>query len=447
MLAEEVARARNHADPNDRAEKVEYQKLFPRHAQHACHWSGKNSHSENKAGEEDSHGTVAREKLLTTVQGLFRNSEKGTITFKQRPPAVVAKRKTEIVANGRGNRRDDNDPRQSQFVLGIGEKAGNEKNSLARDRDAGILDQKRRTDSPIAILHHRIPQQVENGMGHAVLKKLASYGPASSLPEIGLYLSPSTSCWKAQVEASLQIGTTIAQDQNQALLESENALAIIRDVYYMKQMAVEVVSQLALDTIANMPTDSAVFSQLLEQVQEEYAHLNRCRALLAKRDALGTRPRYVRHFVSVMRSCARKRRRTLPLAAAVILCIAVERSAMQQLVRITIDDREITELFQELGADEEEHYRLVTGVAAPCAAGKASLLERARTHLVMLRVALITLVRWWPRQRRTYQACGLNTEVFLLDVLGYASRGLFPIGLLFPRRAILRLAKISLGIS
>ena len=249
------------------------------------------------------------------------------------------------------------------------------------------------------------------------------------------------------LEAFLQIEMTLAQDKKQVQIEFDNALAIIRDVFYMKQMAVEVVSQLALDTIANMPTDSAIFSQLLEQVQEEYEHLNLCRSLLAKRDALGVRPNYVGKFVSVMRSCARKRRRTLPLAAAVILCMAVERSAMQQLGRITTADREMTELFHELGADEEEHYRLVTGVAAPSAAAMASLTERARAHLVMFRVALVTLISWWPRQRGTYQACGLDTEVFLLDVLKYASDGLLPIGLFFPRRTVLRLARISLGIS
>jgi tRNA isopentenyl-2-thiomethyl-A-37 hydroxylase MiaE len=251
----------------------------------------------------------------------------------------------------------------------------------------------------------------------------------------------------APVEAFLQIETTLAQDKKQIQIESENTLAIIRDVYYMKQMAVEVVSQLALDTMASMPTDSAIFSQLLEQVQEEYQHLNRCRSLLAKRGALGTRPGYVRRFVSVMRTCAKKRRRTLPLAAAVILCIAVERSAMQQLGRITTADREITELFRELGADEEEHYRLVTGVAAPCAAAMASLTERAWAHLLMLRLALITLVYWWPSQRETYRACGLNTEIFLLDVLEYVSKGLLPIKLFFPRRAVSRLARLSLGIS
>jgi hypothetical protein len=65
----------------------------------------------------------------------------------------------------------------------------------------------------------------------------------------------------------------------------------------------------------------------------------------------------------------------------------------------------------------------------------------------MLRLALITLIQWWPRQRRAYQACGLNTEIFLSDVLDYVSKGLLPIKLFFPRRAVLRLARLSLGIS
>jgi hypothetical protein len=230
-------------------------------------------------------------------------------------------------------------------------------------------------------------------------------------------------------------------------LSSDAALDVVRDIYYMKLMAVEVVSQLALDTIASVPKDSRLFSHLLEQIQQEFDHLNGCRSLLADRDAFAVKPVYVRHYARMMRSCGGKRRRTLPLAVAVILCIAVERSAMQQLARTTVADRELSDLLRKLGAEEEDHYKLVAQVVAPCAASKASLLERTRVYAVIGRITLITLLRWWPRQVQTYRACGLNVGLFLEDVLQYAAAALRPLGVFFPRRLLLRLARIILRVS
>jgi len=40
---------------------------------------------------------------------------------------------------------------------------------------------------------------------------------------------------------------------------SERGLAVIRDIYYMKLLAVEVVCQLALDTVSELPKDSLLF--------------------------------------------------------------------------------------------------------------------------------------------------------------------------------------------
>jgi hypothetical protein len=228
---------------------------------------------------------------------------------------------------------------------------------------------------------------------------------------------------------------------------SEYALAIVRDVYYMKLVAVEAVSQLALDTISSIPRDSLLFSQLVTQVQEEFEHLNQCRSLLADHDAFSVTPPYVRQYARMMRSCASKPRRALPLAAAALLCIAVERSAMQQLARVSLADRNISELLRKLGTDEEDHYRLVAQVVAPCAAAGASLLERTRTYRLMLHIALITLLRWWPRQVAAYQSCGLNVGLFLEEVLDYASAALRPLGLFFPDKALLQLARLALRVS
>jgi hypothetical protein len=240
---------------------------------------------------------------------------------------------------------------------------------------------------------------------------------------------------------------TLALEEAGVHSNSEPALAIIRDIYYMKLIAVEVVSQLALDTISSTPRDTLLFSQLIEQVQEEFGHLNQCRSLLVDHDAFAVTPSYVRQFARMMRSYASKPHRSLPLAAAAILCIAVERSAMQQLARASLADRNLSQLLRTLGADEENHYRLVAQVVAPCAAAGASLLELARTYRIMLHITLITLLQWWPRQVAAYRSCGLNVGIFLEDVVDYASRALRPLGLFFPDKALLRLARIALRVS
>jgi len=186
----------------------------------------------------------------------------------------------------------------------------------------------------------------------------------------------------------------------------------------MKVMSVEVVSQLALDTISRAPMNEKLFRHLNEQVQEELEHLNKCRMFLATRNSFGERPDYVDNFARVMRRCGGKRARTLPIAAVVILCIAVESSALRQLAATSFPDHELHALLLQLSADEENHYRFVANVVAPYAAANASLLERARAHMMMIRVAAITLRKWWPRQVSNYKGAGLHVEVFLSEVMG-----------------------------
>ncbi len=228
---------------------------------------------------------------------------------------------------------------------------------------------------------------------------------------------------------------------------SASDLAVVRDIYYMKLVAIEVVSQLALDTVSELPADSLLFSQLVEQIQEEIDHLNKCRIFLSERDALETRPSYVLGYSRVMRGYARRRRRTLPLAVAVLFCIAVEKSAMEQIATASSSDPDIAELLRKLGADEDDHYRLVASVVAPCAAAKASRLERIRAYVLMLRITAITLVAWWPRRAADYQHVGLQVDRFLEEMLEYAARAIRPLGLFFPQRSLLRLARIALRIS
>jgi hypothetical protein len=54
-----------------------------------------------------------------------------------------------------------------------------------------------------------------------------------------------------------------------------------------------------------------------------------------------------------MRSCASSRHRTLPSAVAVLFCIAIEKSAMEQIAKASVSDWQIADLLKKLGADEE----------------------------------------------------------------------------------------------
>jgi tRNA isopentenyl-2-thiomethyl-A-37 hydroxylase MiaE len=243
------------------------------------------------------------------------------------------------------------------------------------------------------------------------------------------------------------VPVSATEQTERSLVATECAFSVVRDIYYMKLMAVEVVSQLALDTIAAMPHDSAAFAELSEQIREELDHLNQCRLLLAEHGSFKARPDYVSRFARMMRASGGWRRRTLPLAVATILCISVERAAMRQLGAASNADAEICAMLKTLGTDEEHHYKLVGDVVAPGAAARASFPERMRSYLLMLRLTATTLLRWWPRQAPVYRTTGLDTDVFVEEVIDYAYHALRPLQVVFPRAFALRLARFSVRVS
>ena len=107
----------------------------------------------------------------------------------------------------------------------------------------------------------------------------------------------------------------------------------------------------------------------------------------------------------------------------------------------------IADWLKKLGADEEDHYKLVASVVAPCAAAKASLLERAYAYALMLRLTAITLLVWWPRRAADYEYLGRKVDLFLEEeMLDYATRAIRPLGAFLPR-PLLRLARMALRIS
>jgi hypothetical protein len=79
--------------------------------------------------------------------------------------------------------------------------------------------------------------------------------------------------------------------------------------------------------------------------------------------------------------------------------------------------------------------------------GEASLLERAYAYALMLRLTAITLLVRWPRRAADYEYLGLKVDLFLEEILDYAARAIRPLGVFFPQRPLLRLARIALRIS
>lgn len=69
-------------------------------------------------------------------------------------------------------------------MFGVRQKTGQQENRFTRNGNAGILQEQRCSHSPISILHHRIPQQVEDGVGHKVFANVQEQRgyPTGALP-------------------------------------------------------------------------------------------------------------------------------------------------------------------------------------------------------------------------------------------------------------------------
>ena len=242
---------------------------------------------------------------------------------------------------------------------------------------------------------------------------------------------------------NLQLSKSEAsQTLSRQLYESE--ASVLRDIYYMKLMAVEAVTQLALDSFAVSADHAALPQRLIRQVQEEWEHLEECRSWLALHDQFAQIPDYVGQFARIMRRCGGRRRRTLALAAAVVLCTAVERSALQQLANAHRANPQVQVIFEHMTCDEEEHYSLVSDILAPLAAQRASAFERTRAYWVMGQVSMVAVRQWWPKKVSVYRQLGLDINRFVREVLEYSSSAFSPLKIFFPKEVLFRLIKLSL---
>jgi hypothetical protein len=242
---------------------------------------------------------------------------------------------------------------------------------------------------------------------------------------------------------NLQLGKPEASTTPSTQLYESEA-SVLRDIYYMKVMAVEAVTQLALDSFAVSSGNAALSQRLIRQVQEEWEHLEECRSWLALHNQFAQIPDYVGQFARIMRRGGGRRQRTLALAAAVVLCTAVERSALQQLANAHRANAQVQVIFEHMSRDEEEHYSLVSDILAPLAAQRASAFERARAYWVMSRVSIVAVRHWWPRRISNYCQLGLDINRFVREVLEYSSSAFSPLKIFFPKEVLSRLIKLSL---
>src|SRR3974390_1147138 len=166
VLPEEIACAGNYSHPQRGTEKIKNQEFPPWHAQNPCHRSGNNSHAEDKTCNEDRGCAVFSEKSFSAFERALLNAENCLIPGEQSSPAIEAQRETQVVAHGRSDRRYGNDPRKTQVMFGVRQKARHQQDGFARHGNSGILCEQGEAYGPISVVHHRIPQQVENGVGH-----------------------------------------------------------------------------------------------------------------------------------------------------------------------------------------------------------------------------------------------------------------------------------------
>ena len=163
MLAEQIARAGNHRHPQRRAQKVEDHELPPRHPQDSRHRPGDDPHSEHEARKEDRNRAVSREQFFSALQSPVLNSEKGLVA---RPAADVRRSSPRQNPDCRPASPRWSQPRRSREAA---DRARNRpENSPATESfpPAPALRHsppEGRAHGPISVMHHRIPQQVENG--------------------------------------------------------------------------------------------------------------------------------------------------------------------------------------------------------------------------------------------------------------------------------------------
>lgn len=176
MSPKQIPCTSNHRHPNRSAQKIEEEKRAPRHAQDPSQRPGNHAHSKDKPRKENRERTVTAKERFPPSKRRRRYTKEALIALDQRPPTVVADRVSEIVPKRRRASCDHDDPRQTQSVLGVGKKAGEEQRGLTRHRNARILREQRNRNSPVAIISNELAKMLEEVQA----KRVAGFSPLTS---------------------------------------------------------------------------------------------------------------------------------------------------------------------------------------------------------------------------------------------------------------------------
>ena len=161
MASEEITGAGDDGDPGGRSHEIKQREGTPGHAQDSSERAGDNAHTENEAGKKNCERAIAGEEGLTTGECAWFDVKKFVVTIEEPAATVVADGVPQIVAQGGRAGSYHDDPSKLKSMFGIRQEAGEEQRSLSRDREPGILAEKRDSNGPVSVVGDKLPQMVE----------------------------------------------------------------------------------------------------------------------------------------------------------------------------------------------------------------------------------------------------------------------------------------------
>ena len=180
VLAELVANAGNHAHPQQGTEEVEQGKTLPLHTEHASKRTGNHTQAKDKACKENRDRAIFIEETLSASNRVGRNPKQIPVAIEQRTPAAITDREAEIISERRGAHAYEDDVSELELVPRKSEEAGKQEDGFARDRDAGILEQQRNCDRPVAIVSDIVLESLKNSRPLVARERSASILPRHS---------------------------------------------------------------------------------------------------------------------------------------------------------------------------------------------------------------------------------------------------------------------------
>src|SRR2546428_501699 len=142
-------------------------KQQPLTAQQAGQWPGDNSHSSDKARDEDCRRTVALKQILAASDRCRANAQSFSIAFEQGPAAVNADSESEIIAHRGSTNSNQNDVRKPKMMLRVSQEAGQEQHGFSGHRQPCVLQQQGTGHGSIAIVREKAAEQIKNVLCHS----------------------------------------------------------------------------------------------------------------------------------------------------------------------------------------------------------------------------------------------------------------------------------------